>query len=358
MKKTTLILLSGLMLAMPGRRAHSDIICSSTLPVMTYPWNVLDRLENLLLTCYESDLGPYLDHVWPVSGTTTPDFPLSDTYGPRLKTSEGGRYDWHRGIDIPVDLGTPVMAIANGTVRIAGENASYSDPLVQIRHAKPDGSGDYYSQYMHMDSWCVSEGDSVTQGQVIGTSGCSESGFEHIHFEIRDDDLWQKACVHPMSAMPYDDLTAPSVTIDDVDWSDPSAPVVQVTVEVSADELDLRAVEVCVSHRMAISDHRFAYQEVDSQRFDIMLRNFLYTPDGDAGLYLDDADFAAVLAEPAEFSSSSSTWQLTLTFSGLHGVGTASEQAITVYAEDVNGNTDSVSTPMVVALFPIEHFVP
>ena len=65
------------------------------------------------------------------------DLPLASPFGPRPLASENDRYDFHRGIDIATDEGTPVFAIADGVVKIAGDHSSYSDPLVQIRHYRP-----------------------------------------------------------------------------------------------------------------------------------------------------------------------------------------------------------------------------
>ena len=42
------------------------------------------------------------------------------------------RYDFHRGVDIPIQVGTPVVAIDDGTVRIAGSHPAYSDGVVQV----------------------------------------------------------------------------------------------------------------------------------------------------------------------------------------------------------------------------------
>ena len=348
MKPWIALSLGSFLLAVPSSVPALEVHRTDILAPLPNSWDTFDRIQEMLANAYYAGLGPYQQHVWPIGGTASPDFPLSDTYGPRLKTSEGGRYDWHRGIDIPAAENTPVLAIADGTVRIAGAYSSYSDSLVQLRHAKPDGSGDYYSNYMHLNSWCVTTNDAVTQGQVIGYSGSSTSDFEHLHFEIRDNGLYQRNCVHPLTAMPYADLTAPAVAIDDVDWTDPSNPVVQVTVDVSVDELDLGAVEVCTYRRTLLANHLYSYQEVDAQRFDIMYRNYSCTPTNDPDAYLDAADYGSVLVEPAEYSSTAGAWQITLTFTGLRGAGAASEQGVRVYAEDVNGNTDTDSENMLI----------
>ena len=42
------------------------------------------------------------------------------------------RYDFHRGVDIPIPIGTPLVAIDDGIVRIAGSHQAYSDGVVQV----------------------------------------------------------------------------------------------------------------------------------------------------------------------------------------------------------------------------------
>ncbi|NKB49627.1 MAG: tandem-95 repeat protein [Alphaproteobacteria bacterium] len=181
------------------------------------------------------------------------DLPLNWTYGPRPLTSQNDRYDFHRGLDIATPIGTPIFAIADGVVRLAGNHSSYSDPVVQIRHFRPghascDGVGCYHSNYMHLSGWAVSVGDTVSKGDLVAFSGESASGFDHLHFEIRDapaDDKfssWQRDAIHPLIVLPYSDPTPPTVTFGAVDTSSPSNPVVEVKVDTP--RVDVNRVEL------------------------------------------------------------------------------------------------------------------
>jgi len=258
------------------------------------------------------------DYIWPITGFATND--LSSTFGPRLKASEGYRYDFHRGIDIPADCYTEVLAIADGTVRLSGYyDGVYSDRLVQVRHTKTAGVY-YYSNYMHMASVTFDEDEPVSQGEVIGYSGESNMGdtgacdpansnFDHLHFEIRDEGLYQKDAIHPLIYLPYDEATSPQVSINNVDLTDPLAPEVNVTVEVSKDELDLNRVEVIVYDKSGES-----IIEVDQQSYDMMEWNFLYSL-----AEMDDPDFNGMHVAPAMFNASSSIYSLNLIFKEING---------------------------------------
>ena len=181
------------------------------------------------------------------------DLPLSSTFGPRPLTSENERYDFHRGIDIGTPIGTPVFAVTDGEVIIAGVHSSYSDPVVQIRHFRPGATscndgGCYHSNNLHMSGWEVSAGQSVVKGQLVGYTGESASGFDHLHFEIRDapaDDpysRWQRDAIHPLAVLAYDDPTVPAITFLAVDDGDPLAP--EVRIEVVGQRLDIERVEL------------------------------------------------------------------------------------------------------------------
>ncbi|MFB8265087.1 peptidoglycan DD-metalloendopeptidase family protein [Streptomyces sp. NPDC055955] len=87
---------------------------------------------------------------------------------------------YHTGVDFVVPTGTPLKAIAAGTVVSAGLDGAYGNEVV-IQHA--DGK---YSQYAHMSSLSVSSGQTVTEGQRIGLSGATGNVTgPHLHFEIR-----------------------------------------------------------------------------------------------------------------------------------------------------------------------------
>ena len=99
-------------------------------------------------------------------------------YGWRIHPLWGDRR-FHNGVDLAASQGTPIYAIAAGTVTVA----SYGDAngyYVSLSH----GNG-YGSVYCHMTKYTVSVGDSVKQGEIIGYVGSTGwSTGPHLHFEI------------------------------------------------------------------------------------------------------------------------------------------------------------------------------
>ena len=242
---------------------------------------LLGAALTILCVCFapysEADLGEFDPNpVWPLCGRITEnppaqwvetdgcpqerwgnpaftDTPISSTYGPRQLVSEGYRYDFRRGLDIATQLGTPVYAFADGIVKKAGPDPSYTDPLVQLRHYRPghwgsctNGGGCYHTNYLHMSDWTVDINDVVTKGDLIGYSGESASGFEHVHFEIRDappqDSFsnWSRDAVHPLGVLPYNDSGAANYQLT-------LNPEVYVTLTIPLSvELDLDGFEAQV----------------------------------------------------------------------------------------------------------------
>lgn len=86
----------------------------------------------------------------------------------------------HTGLDIANDEGTSIMAAASGTVTKAGWSGSYGN-LVIVSH----GNG-VETWYAHCSAIYVSEGQSVSQGQVICAVGeTGNATGPHLHLEIR-----------------------------------------------------------------------------------------------------------------------------------------------------------------------------
>ena len=75
--------------------------------------------------------------------------------------------EFHQGLDFSVPVGTPVRAVAAGSIIsiCSGNCGGYGNNL-QIEH----GNG-MVTQYGHLSSFKVNKGDSVNQGQIIGLSG-------------------------------------------------------------------------------------------------------------------------------------------------------------------------------------------
>lgn len=116
-----------------------------------------------------ADLGQ-LD--WPVEGRLL--YRFGTGTGPN-KT----RIPWH-GIGIAAPTGTPVRAVAAGTVSLAGPLGTYLTSVLI------DHGGGYYSFYGYLSDATVTKGERVIRGQTLGHvgGGSSDQG-PHLHFEIR-----------------------------------------------------------------------------------------------------------------------------------------------------------------------------
>ena len=112
--------------------------------------------------------------IWPASGSVT------SRFGWRNSPFGGGSGDWHPGIDIANDSGTPILATAEGTVVGSGWVSGYGY-LVEIDH----GNG-IHTLYGHNSQNLVSVGQHVTKGQLV--SYMSSTGYStgpHVHYEVR-----------------------------------------------------------------------------------------------------------------------------------------------------------------------------
>jgi len=110
----------------------------------------------------------------PVSG-----YRLTSAFGmrkhPVLKVTR-----MHNGIDMACAQGTPIYATRAGTVTRTSYQAGGAGNYVSINHL--DG---FSSIYMHMTHYVVSQGQSVSRGQLIGYVGSTGiSTGPHLHFGI------------------------------------------------------------------------------------------------------------------------------------------------------------------------------
>jgi len=108
-----------------------------------------------------------IELAWPVAA------PVASPFGPRGS-------EWHGGIDLLADPGTPIRAAAPGIVVTSGWEAGYGY-VVKIWH-----HGDLVTVYAHNRENRVEVGDWVERGQVIATVGqTGRATAAHLHFEVR-----------------------------------------------------------------------------------------------------------------------------------------------------------------------------
>ena len=115
----------------------------------------------------------------PVAGTITSQF------GHRIDPITG-EVSSHTGTDIACAEGTPILAAADGVVTVANGLDSWGGSYgyyIQIDHG-----GGLETLYAHCSSICVTTGQQVQAGQVIGYVGhTGRVTGNHLHLEVRID---------------------------------------------------------------------------------------------------------------------------------------------------------------------------
>ncbi|GAA6207181.1 hypothetical protein NBRC116601_04740 [Cognatishimia sp. WU-CL00825] len=111
---------------------------------------------------------------------------ITQQYRNTLDHGKVGDTSAHLGIDIHADIGTPVIAAADGVVLRSYWGPAYGNQI-EILHA-PDSSGkSSRTRYVHLDKRLVKVGAQVQRGGEIGHLGITgflSSGFPHLHFEV------------------------------------------------------------------------------------------------------------------------------------------------------------------------------
>jgi murein DD-endopeptidase MepM/ murein hydrolase activator NlpD len=111
--------------------------------------------------------------LWPVQGR------ISGSFGERIDPFSG-EGAFHRGVDISAEVGTRVVAPADGVVQYADLMNGYGR-TVTLDH----GNG-ISTLYGHLSGFAVSPGETIHRGDTLGYVGSSgRSTGPHLHYEVR-----------------------------------------------------------------------------------------------------------------------------------------------------------------------------
>lgn len=110
--------------------------------------------------------------IWPVHGWLTAGFGMRpDPFS--------GKADFHPGLDISAERGTPVQATAAGTVELAAPSGDYGN-LVVVDH-----EFGLATRYGHLSKFAVWQGQQVKRGDIIGYVGATgRATGPHLHYEV------------------------------------------------------------------------------------------------------------------------------------------------------------------------------
>ena len=156
------------------------------LALMSEPKN--QNLWAELLGGYVGGGGEILDPNTDWEGTDIFQWPLPESF--TITSRFGYREDpftgeisYHSGTDIGAPGGTPILASADGTVTIANVIDSWGGGYGY--HIKINHNDTFDTLYAHCSSICVTVGQEVKQGEVIGYVGTTgNSTGNHLHFEV------------------------------------------------------------------------------------------------------------------------------------------------------------------------------
>lgn len=116
---------------------------------------------------------------YPING------PITSEFGMRLHPILG-IYRLHAGMDFGAPCGTPVMAAADGVVFSTFFDNGGGNTVI-VDHGVKRGVN-LTTSYLHLQSFAVSSGQSVSRGQVIGYEGTTGNSTGcHLHFETREN---------------------------------------------------------------------------------------------------------------------------------------------------------------------------
>ena len=165
------------------------------------------------------------DHYWlerPIAADANDAVDRLYPYGSR----GDGTYPVHHGVEFMNPEGTPVLAVAPGTVIVAGDDSrraydaspDYYGLLVVLQLDLDLDGEPLYALYGHLSEIDVQEGQRVETGDVLGRVGMTGIATgPHLHFEVRHsrNDYGQTlnrscGCAHGRVAAPWRDRWSPT----------------------------------------------------------------------------------------------------------------------------------------------------
>jgi murein DD-endopeptidase MepM/ murein hydrolase activator NlpD len=104
---------------------------------------------------------------------------VSSNFNPRRLHPVTGQVRAHRGVDYVAAIGTPIKSAGKGRVIESSYN-QYNGNYVFIKHNET-----YTTKYLHLTKRKVNRGETVKQGQIIGTLGkTGRVTGAHLHYEF------------------------------------------------------------------------------------------------------------------------------------------------------------------------------
>jgi len=108
---------------------------------------------------------------------------ISSEFGSRSNPFNAKFAEFHSGVDIENEAGTPIEAPSDGIVISTGYQGGYGYTVI-IKHSET-----VTSRYAHLREILVTEGEAVKRGDIIGTMGNSGRATGcHLHYEIMLND--------------------------------------------------------------------------------------------------------------------------------------------------------------------------
>lgn len=134
----------------------------------------IEQIGKMLKT--QQNLFTEIPSICPVKN---PNYHISMAFGPNIHPLQGNWYI-HKGIDFSTwRSGDAVLATASGQVVTVAFDNSFGNYII-IKH-----NHGMYTRYAHLNSFRVKKGETVSQGQVIGTIGnTGVSTGPHLHYEV------------------------------------------------------------------------------------------------------------------------------------------------------------------------------